>query len=501
MQQAATLGFDPKLAWESATRYSNNNRTLLYLGPNGQWNTYRSEFLLESGHHEIDVALLVSQANHIMLGLCKADFSYPPTMHGGLNCWQLYALNGHFYDGPAARGYSAAFGVGALVTLLVNLDGASSNISYVVNGQNFPVAAAGAFLAGPLRFFVAFHNANDSVEIRRWLNGNKPPPLARPSKLPDLLDGTAWTKMRAYIRSVALPLRIGVLAPSGAGKSSLLRTILSAFKEDDDDYISSAVKIGGQASTQLTTEVNVFPIPGTQISGVDTWYQHSQHEIGTMSCTPDSALSRVGHTQRMHSICFHLLAMHVHCTSLCVLFRGWNDANYSDGELVGISDGRLNHGFKMNTAAMEGTPGYIAHPSRKQRVHAWIVMLSVDDALNTNKPPYNKLKEFVAKLLAHNYRPILLLSKVDKLDSRLAQRPETAFDSVDVQLEMTAASQQSGIQLDSVFPCKLYHNELLGRRRKETEVIPLAALMTAVKAAEDNYRRMAAAAGEAEEKQ
>jgi len=153
--------------------------------------------------------------------------------------------------------------------------------------------------------------------------------------------------------------------------------------------------------------------------------------------------------------------------------------------------GHLKNGFKKDSVAFNvKNPEWRLNPKAKHRMHAVIIILAADDVYG-NDDYLERLKVFREEFNELDYKPVVVLSRVDNIDSTLTNSPAGVYKSEKVQACLLELSSKSGFPLAHIYPCKLYSNEQ--ERSKDVETMAMIsfteALHRAVSAIEEEENK------------
>lgn len=234
-------------------------------------------------------------------------------------------------------------------------------------------------------------------------------------------------------------INILLLGAIGSGKSAIINTLLSAFRETDT--IVRDAESFAKATGHVTTKLKHWPMDGSTIMLWDTW--------------------------------------------------GWTPTNYDANVFPRLLDGHLGSDFAMAEAVAPGKQHYNLSPSTLDRVHAVILVVDVNTIRGSPViADKDKIADFVTHMHARNLRPIIFLNKLDDLDSSVASAPETVYSSRVATEERLHLRGELGFAINDIFPIKSYTSEM--NRKEELENGLLVGLLVAVRTAQEVFKKQAA---------
>jgi putative ribosome biogenesis GTPase RsgA len=137
---------------------------------------------------------------------------------------------------------------------------------------------------------------------------------------------------------------------------------------------------------------------------------------------------------------------------------GFSSKNFDGVMLNEILDGHFQSGKNMFSGFSPNSGDFNRHPNSSQAIHNVIFVLAATD-LDNNTDFKDKIKEFADILFKKDFNPVVVITKIDLLDSTLARAPERVYSSKIISKAMYKASKLSGVSLNKIFPLKNYHFE------------------------------------------
>ncbi|XP_013398312.1 interferon-induced protein 44-like [Lingula anatina] len=373
------------------------------------------------------------------------DRGYSPTFGGDLifrqraSTWYLFNLLGRHSRTREVSGHDLKFFSNTCTKsgYYFNTNG-SSNIgsSYNANGYNE-------------QSFTGNSNAYLDIEVYAVKEGNPENELYRyeqdkPWRKTDIKDWSFETRDTLLDRLVSFSTpspakvpfaRLLLVGSVGAGKSSFFNTVRSVFRGEVRSLAAT-----GTATHSLTTKFRVYEI-------------------------------RVGHQTSAFRLCDTMgLA---------------EDQGIDVGDMPYLLDGNVPDNFQFNPAVRITTksPGFVKDPGLSDVIHC--VALVIDGSTYKVMSPKVKDKLLdLCKLARDRDIPVhVVLTKVDKLCSDVAQDPSVVFHSRVIENKVKEISHAFGIQSNHVQPLKNYESETSIDPR--VDIMTLNALRQMTGSAED----------------
>eukprot|EP00041_Stephanoeca_diplocostata_P027178 m.745703 g.745703 ORF g.745703 m.745703 type:complete len:508 (+) comp23127_c4_seq21:125-1648(+) len=168
---------------------------------------------------------------------------------------------------------------------------------------------------------------------------------------------------------------------------------------------------------------------------------------------------------------------------------GWSDTAYQHGELGPILDGHVPNNFVFDdtTTISPRSPGYIRDPHVKDTVHVILVLVAASEVCTDDVAA--TIKTNLALTRRRDIRTILVLTKIDEVDERLAEEPHMGDHSEIVDELVTAAAAATGVATDDILAIKNYTKERSTSLKVEVPVLKV--LVRAMYAAHDYFRNLA----------
>eukprot|EP00041_Stephanoeca_diplocostata_P027177 m.745668 g.745668 ORF g.745668 m.745668 type:complete len:501 (+) comp23127_c4_seq18:245-1747(+) len=168
---------------------------------------------------------------------------------------------------------------------------------------------------------------------------------------------------------------------------------------------------------------------------------------------------------------------------------GWSDTAYQHGEICPILDGHVPNNFIFDdtTSISPRSPGYVRNPEVKDTVHAILVLVAASEVCTDDVAA--TIKTNLALTRRRDIRTILVLTKIDEVDERLAEEPHMGDHSEIVDELVTAAAAATGVATDDILAIKNYTKERSTSLKVEVPVLKV--LVRAMYAAHDYFRNLA----------
>jgi len=192
-----------------------------------------------------------------------------------------------------------------------------------------------------------------------------------------------------------------LLGAFGSGKSSFLNTLLKASESSEEARVSGDRDHG-------TVTLDCYQIPSSKICIWDCW--------------------------------------------------GFSKKNFDVVMLNEILDGHFETGKEMHSGISRNTVGFRKSPKPQDMIHNVIFVVAAPD-LEGNPELNCKIKEFSDLLVRKDYRPTMVLTKIDLIDKSLSKDPQMVFLSKKIAKCVYSASKMSGLSPNMIIPVKNYHFE------------------------------------------
>nr|XP_014435664.1 interferon-induced protein 44-like [Pelodiscus sinensis] len=251
-----------------------------------------------------------------------------------------------------------------------------------------------------------------------------------------------WTT-EPYLNSVP-QIRILVIGPIGAGKSSFFNSVNSVFR----GYVTSQA-IAGSDNTSVTTQYRTYPV-------------------------------KDGRDGKPLPIIF--------CDTMGIEEKSGTGLEID--EVSNIIKGHVPDRYQFNPAATlrPDSPGYIKNPSLKDQIHC--VAFVIDGCKIEILPEKleDKLKQLRRKVNQFGVPQLVLLTKVDEICPALEEDIQCVYKSKAVEKQMRITAEKLGIPLAQILPVKNYCSEL--DLSSEVDILILSAVRQLIRLAEsylDNF--------------
>ncbi|XP_052788758.1 interferon-induced protein 44-like [Mya arenaria] len=239
--------------------------------------------------------------------------------------------------------------------------------------------------------------------------------------------------------------RVLLVGPVGAGKSSFVNTVYSAFK----GRIVQRAACGEQGHS-FTKCYQTFPVP-TKKNG-------SLHIrlCDTRGLEPDLGINIKEFDYLIKSYVSYLYS--------CIAFIFYSQLNFS---------------------FMRSLPSLLfsKKPSLADKVHCVVFVIDASTLDTLTSAVVNKMKEFVELAARDNIKQAMLITKVDVIDYYVKESPLHALNSKKVEDAVSKASKMFGFPRYSILPVKNYEEE--AEVREEVDILALLALRKLLHFAED----------------
>ena len=336
--------------------------------------------------------------------------------------WGYHVGNGNLYHAGGTKGGNRVVTNGQVVKM--ELDFKLRTISFNVNDAILPYGTAFENLCGPVCIAVSMCSIGQNVAVT--ISSQRPVGIVVKEPI-GYRDSTLHETLLRQISLVRHKLNLVVLGEMGAGKSSLINTMITALHNDTEIY-QEALSFG-ESNAHVTKRLSSYSLPDLNVKLWDAW--------------------------------------------------GWTNSNYQN-QLTYLLDGQLEAGFLMDNSARRGEPNFKVHPDVGDMMHAVIFVIDATNTLD-NQAFGKRLAHFRQIAQERDYRPVLVITKVDVLDTRLSSDLSELFTGDSVQKCVSSVADVTGFSPNQIFPCKLYRGEYDRSLLVETPV--LMALWAAIKAA------------------
>uniref|UniRef100_K7F3Q9 TLDc domain-containing protein n=1 Tax=Pelodiscus sinensis TaxID=13735 RepID=K7F3Q9_PELSI len=251
------------------------------------------------------------------------------------------------------------------------------------------------------------------------------------------------SRYKPYLNSVP-QIRILVIGPIGAGKSSFFNSVNSVFR----GYVTSQA-IAGSDNTSVTTQYRTYPV-------------------------------KDGRDGKPLPIIF--------CDTMGIEEKSGTGLEID--EVSNIIKGHVPDRYQFNPAATlrPDSPGYIKNPSLKDQIHC--VAFVIDGCKIEILPEKleDKLKQLRRKVNQFGVPQLVLLTKVDEICPALEEDIQCVYKSKAVEKQMRITAEKLGIPLAQILPVKNYCSEL--DLSSEVDILILSAVRQLIRLAEsylDNF--------------
>lgn len=248
---------------------------------------------------------------------------------------------------------------------------------------------------------------------------------------------------KPYLNSVP-QIRILVLGPIGAGKSSFFNSVNSVFR----GYVTSQA-IAGSDNTSVTTQYRAYPV-------------------------------KDGRDGKPLPIIF--------CDTMGIEEKSGTGLEID--EVSNIIKGHIPDRYQFNPAATlrPDSPGYVKTPFLKDQIHC--VAFVIDGCKIEILPEKleDKLKQLRRKVNQFGIPQLVLLTKVDEICPALEEDIQCVYKSKAVEKQMRITAEKLGIPLAQIVPVKNYCSEL--DLSFDVDILLLSAVRQLIRLAEsylDNF--------------
>jgi putative ribosome biogenesis GTPase RsgA len=152
---------------------------------------------------------------------------------------------------------------------------------------------------------------------------------------------------------------------------------------------------------------------------------------------------------------------------------GFSKKNFDTVLLDKILDGHFLPGKKMEEGISRDQKAYNMYPTEEDMMHNVIFVVAADE-ITDNEELIEKMKDFTSLLKDKEYNSVIVLTKIDLVDSKLSKNPEKSFESSKISKLVHKVSKLSGFPPNKIVPVKNYNIEY--ERKKILENGPLLAL-------------------------
>ncbi|WAR31670.1 IF44L-like protein [Mya arenaria] len=242
--------------------------------------------------------------------------------------------------------------------------------------------------------------------------------------------------MQPYSELKLQEYRVLLIGPVGAGKSSFVNTVCSAFKGRIVQRASC-----GEEQHSFTKSYQAYNVK----------------------------------TKKNASLHFRL------CDT-----RGLEpDLGINIKEFDYLVNGHVPEKYEFNAEASISLEDkmFVVKPSLAEKVHCVVFVIDASTLNKLDPDVMKKMKEFVKITARGNTKQALLLTKIDIADSCVKESPKHAFKSRRIQDVVVTASKMFGFPRYSILPVKNYEEE--AEMREVVDILALLALRKILHFAED----------------
>lgn len=421
----------------------NGNQVTRLTANNGSWWSTKGTEGFNKGVVTFRFTVSSHASSNAMVGIATADYPVGYSQHivnnhgSGSRAYAFYSAS-LYVAGSTVHSFGANMQNGSAFEFVLDFD----NHQIVVSHNGAP-APAQALPEGSYHPVIAATTNGHMMQVTCTVAAAASKPEAKYfSRAPADWEGKRREKLMAQIPVVSGGGRLNILlmGPPGAGKSSFINTALTTCYPPEMDFVAQDALVFDD-SKHVTSEIRHFKL-GIRNTNI------------------------------------YLRDM-----------PGFGPEDYKKGEFTAVLDGNLRLGWKrgMDVGPAAGAQFWNRSPAVDDYIHAVVFVLPAPLIVDRDDWK-DRLKEFREQAHSRGMQCLVVMTKIDKVDERLQDRPDKVYYSAAVDEAQDRVVSLAGFPRQNVHRCKQYHDTT--DRNEYVELMTLEAIADAVRQGTTYRRRL-----------